>query len=73
MNELTAGFGERLRLIREAAGVSKAALRRATGVPGKCDIARWEAGTVLPGFEALVRLSISLEVSLDELMRGKES
>lgn len=70
MSEQSEAFGRRLRALREARGCSMVDLQRAAGISGKCDLWRWETGRVLPGFDALVRLSVSLEVSLDELMRG---
>ena len=54
-------FGQHLRSLREAAGLSRAALARRAGVPAGT-LRNWEADRGMPGLPALLRLAEALGV-----------
>lgn len=54
-------FGERLRELREAAGLSQAELARRTGIAQQ-SIAVWEAGKSDPGWSKVMKLAEALGV-----------
>lgn len=56
-------FGKRLRELRDAAGLSQAALAKAAGI-GLKTVCQYEYGQREPGFSKLVALARGLGVSL---------
>lgn len=66
------GFAERLRLARQALGLTQEQLGFALGVT-KSSISAWENGRETPSFYLLPALSQNLQRSLDELVCGKAS
>lgn len=65
------GFGERLRVLRNAREMSQTDLAR-TLKTTPAAVCHWEAGTRTPSFTSLENLADALDVSLDRLMRGIE-
>ena len=59
-------FSERLKLLREARNITQARLSELLEVDPRV-YNRWERGTSMPQFEAIVRVADILQVSLDEL------
>lgn len=57
-------FGQRLRELREAAGLSQSALGEAAGMTYQ-NVARFERGLRSPSWESLLRLASALNVGLD--------
>jgi transcriptional regulator with XRE-family HTH domain len=65
-----AEFGVRLRAARDRRGMTQAQLAEATGAyPSQ--ISNYENGEKVPEGETMVSLADALDVSLDELARGK--
>lgn len=67
--QLTEGFGDRLRKARINVGMSQRDLERATGIP-KSRISRYENGHLLPSLKGLQRLAQSLGV-MDSMLLGR--
>lgn len=65
-------FGARLRAIREKRGMTQQELADALRIH-RPRITQYESGAVFPEGETLAALGAVLEVSLDELILGKES
>jgi transcriptional regulator with XRE-family HTH domain len=64
------GFGERLRQLRKAKGLTQKQLGEAAGM-GERAVQKYEAGTDIPIMDNLARLADVLDLSLDELV-GRE-
>jgi transcriptional regulator with XRE-family HTH domain len=64
------GFGQRLRALREARGLSQRALCRAAGL-GETTVCLWELEHCLPDANSLVALADALGVTTDELLGRK--
>jgi transcriptional regulator with XRE-family HTH domain len=64
-------FGQHLRALREAAGLSRAGLARRAGAPAST-LRNWEAGRGFPGVQAGLRLAEALGVPLERLAEGVE-
>jgi DNA-binding XRE family transcriptional regulator len=64
-------MGERLKRLREAAGMSQPQLASAAGVPVGT-FRQWEQGRRLPSLQGFIAVGVALGVSLDELA-GLES
>jgi transcriptional regulator with XRE-family HTH domain len=64
-------FGGHLRALREAAGLSRAALARRAGVPAST-LGNWEGDRGMPGLPALVRLAAALGVPVERFAEGVE-
>lgn len=62
---------ERIRRLRQARGLSRAALASGVGVSAMC-VCGWEWGR-LPSTPVLPRLASALEVSIDYLLLGREA
>jgi transcriptional regulator with XRE-family HTH domain len=62
-------LGRRIVRLREAKGWSQADLADRMGVPGS-RLSKWERGLNAPAFEDLPLLADTLDVSLDEVIRG---
>jgi transcriptional regulator with XRE-family HTH domain len=58
-------FGQRLRALRESAGLSVAQLAERIGSP-RMTIHRLESGERLPGWEMVCRLAAALDVSTEK-------
>jgi Zn-dependent peptidase ImmA (M78 family) len=61
-------FGERLSMMRKAAGLSMRELAARAGISHNA-IARYERGEMMPGSAVLVRLASALDVGLEPLLR----
>lgn len=59
--------GQRLRELREAAGLSQSKLAELTGVTRNA-VSQWEAGETQPSSRRLAKLSKALRVPIDEIM-----
>jgi transcriptional regulator with XRE-family HTH domain len=59
-------MSHRLKMLREAAGMTQAALAAAAGVSVR-SYQQWEQGVRTPLFDAAARIAQALGVSLDEL------
>jgi transcriptional regulator with XRE-family HTH domain len=59
-------MGKRFKQLRQAAGLSQAALARASGVPLKTYL-EWEYGRRTPLLDAAAKVAVALGVSLDQL------
>jgi transcriptional regulator with XRE-family HTH domain len=59
-------MGERLKRLREAAGLSQPQLAQATGVPVG-SLRQWEQDRRLPSLQGFITVADGLGVSLDEL------
>jgi transcriptional regulator with XRE-family HTH domain len=59
-------FGERLKRLRERAGMSQPKLAEAAGVP-VTTLRTWEQGRREPLLGAALKLAVALRVTLDEL------
>jgi transcriptional regulator with XRE-family HTH domain len=59
-------MGQRFKTLREAAGLSQAALARVSGVPLR-SYQQWEQGRRTPLLDAAARVAVALGVSLDDL------
>lgn len=66
---LAAEIGARLRSIRQQNGWTQAALAERIGVL-RPQLSRYEAGLDLPNVETILLIRDTLEVSIDELLRG---
>lgn len=66
---MAADFKERLRRLREKAGLSQEGLSRQIGVATQT-VCRWEWGHRMPKAEDLLKLSGVFGVSVDELLNG---
>jgi len=64
-------FGQHLRALREAAGLSRAELARKAGVPAST-LRGWEASRGMPGLPALLRLAQALGVAVERFAEGVE-
>jgi transcriptional regulator with XRE-family HTH domain len=64
-------FGQHLRRLREAAGLSRAALARKAGVASST-LGNWEAGRGMPGLPTLLRLAGALGVPVERFAAGVE-
>jgi transcriptional regulator with XRE-family HTH domain len=64
-------FGQHLRALREAAGLSLAALARKAGVPAST-LRHWEGSGGMPGLPALLRLAEALGVRVERFAEGVE-
>jgi transcriptional regulator with XRE-family HTH domain len=62
-------FGEHLRGLREAAGLSRADLARKAVVPAST-LRHWEGGRGMPGLPALLRLAEALGVRVERFAGG---
>jgi transcriptional regulator with XRE-family HTH domain len=62
-------FGDHLRALREAAGLSRADLARKAGVPAST-LRNWEAGRGFPELPACLRLAEALGVPVERLAEG---
>ena len=67
----TMSFGQHLRVLREAAGMSRADLARKAGVPAST-LRHWEGGRGMPGLPALLRLAEALGVPVERFAEGVE-
>lgn len=65
------GFSERLRLLRQARGVTQVRLAELLGITPR-SYNRWERGGNAPQLEMLVKIADVLQVSLDELVGRRE-
>lgn len=70
-NRVAPGLGGRLRDARKRAGLTQVQLAKAVGID-ESGLNAWERGGRLPETQSLVRLSETLDVSIDYLLRGKE-
>jgi HTH-type transcriptional regulator, cell division transcriptional repressor len=64
-------FGQHLRGLREAAGLSRPELARRAGVPVGT-LRNWEADRGFPGLPALLRLAGALGVPVERFAEGVE-
>jgi transcriptional regulator with XRE-family HTH domain len=64
-------FGEHLRRLREAAGISRAELARQAGVPAGT-LRNWEGDRGFPGLPAALRLAAVLGVPVERFAEGVE-
>jgi transcriptional regulator with XRE-family HTH domain len=64
-------FGQHLRRLREAAGLSRAGLARRARVPVST-LRNWGADRGFPGLPALLRLAGALGVPVERFARGVE-
>jgi transcriptional regulator with XRE-family HTH domain len=64
-------FGEHLRGLREAAGLTRAGLARRAGVPVST-LGNWEAERGFPGLPALLRLAGALGVPVERFAESVE-
>lgn len=64
-------FGEHLRALREAAGLSRAELAREADVPAGT-LRHWEGDRGFPGLPALLRLAQALGVPVERFAEGVE-
>ena len=62
-------FGDHLRALREAAGLSRAELARKASVPAST-LRHWEGGRGMPGLPTLLRLAEALGVPVEQLAEG---
>ena len=60
-------FGKRVKELREERGISMGELARHIGTSQQ-NVSRWESGEVMPGGDALLKLSKFFNVSIDYLM-----
>ncbi len=65
-------FGQRISSLRKEAGLSQEALAEQLGVSRQA-IGKWESGNSLPSIENLKELAVCLNVSVDEILSGKDS
>jgi transcriptional regulator with XRE-family HTH domain len=65
-------FGQRLRAVRQHAGLSQSGLETRSGIP-KARLSRYENGHVLPSIETLRRLAVALDVSEASLLGDQRS
>lgn len=63
-------FGENLRTLRKAKGISQEELAERLGVSRQA-VSKWEQGMGYPEMETMLALSKTLEVSLDFLVSGE--
>ena len=63
-------FGERLKALREKAGLSQRELARLAGIEAM-QISRYERGVGYPAVETLIAIARTLDVGLDYLLLGK--
>jgi transcriptional regulator with XRE-family HTH domain len=64
-------FGERLRALRGARGISQQRLADRAGLSGKSFVWELEVGRFLPGWRVACALADALGVSLDDLRGGR--
>ena len=64
-------FGQHLRGMREAAGLSRPELARKAGVPVST-LRQWEGDRGFPGLPALLRLAEALGVPVERFAEGVE-
>ena len=64
-------FGQHLRRLREAAGLSRAELARKAAVPAST-LRNWEGDRGMPGLAALLRLAEALGVPVERFAEGVE-
>ena len=64
-------FGEQLRGLREAAGLSRPEMARRAGVPAGT-LRNWEADRGFPNLPALLRLAAALGVPVERFAEGVE-
>jgi transcriptional regulator with XRE-family HTH domain len=64
-------FGQHMRGLREAAGLSRPELARRAAVPVST-LRNWEAGRGFPGLAALLRLAGALGVPVERFAEGVE-
>jgi transcriptional regulator with XRE-family HTH domain len=62
-------FAQHLRTLREAAGLSRAALARGPGVPAST-LRNWQGDRGFPGVQAGMRLAEALGVTAERLAEG---
>jgi transcriptional regulator with XRE-family HTH domain len=62
-------FGDHIRALREAAGLSRANLARKAGVPAST-LRNWEGGRGFPGLPACRRLAEAVGVPVERLAEG---
>lgn len=65
------GFSERLKLLRQARGLSQTRLAELLDILPR-SYNRWERGGHVPHVEMLVKIADALQVSLDELIGRRE-
>ena len=63
-------FGERLKALREKAGLSQRELARLAGIEAM-QISRYERGVGYPAVKTLIAIARTLDVGLDYLLLGK--
>lgn len=63
-------FGERLKALREKAGLTQRELARLAGIEAM-QISRYERGVGYPAVETLIAIARTLDVGLDYLLLGK--
>ena len=64
-------FGQHLRGLRVAAGLSRAGLARQAGVPAST-LRNWEGDRGMPGLPALVRLAAAMGMPVERFVEGVE-
>lgn len=60
-------MGEKLRVARQAAGMTQVQLAEAIGCKQK-DVSRWEAGLIEPGVLTVKKMAQALGCSMDDLV-----
>ena len=68
---MTNNFAIQLAKLRKDAGLSQAQLADQLQV-SRQSVSKWENGTVLPDIDRIIEISNILQVSLDELVLGKQ-
>lgn len=69
---MTETFGERLKRLRKARGMTQDTLAAAIGLAHK-PMWRWETGKVNPAMDNIAPMARALDVSCDYLLTGAES
>lgn len=64
--------GERIRALRKQRGLNQDQLAELASL-NRVTVAKYEAGRVEPGAQALVRIADALDVTVDEILGRKES
>lgn len=66
-------IGDRIRTLREAAGISQERLARDIDAKSGSDVSRWERGEVTPRAKPLARLADRFGCSIDYILTGKSA